>query len=69
MADSLVKFLISMDKDDELKKKYLADPEGTAKSFGLSKEDVQICAKNDLEAMKKRCESEGADWVVVHHSK
>lgn len=69
MADSLVKFLISMDKDDELKKKYLADPEGTAKSFGLSKEDVQICATNDVEAMKERCEAEGADAVTIHHSK
>ncbi|GAB5380214.1 MAG: hypothetical protein Alis3KO_25230 [Aliiglaciecola sp.] len=69
MADLLVKFLITMDKDDELKKKYLADPEGTARAFGLPEEDVRICANNDLEAMKKRCEAEGADWVVIHHSK
>ncbi|TRY33144.1 hypothetical protein [Aliiglaciecola sp. M165] len=69
MADKLVKFLITMDKDEDLKKKYLADPEGTARSFSLNEEDVQICAKNDLESMKQRCEAEGADNVQIDCSK
>lgn len=64
-----MKFLISMDKDASLKQQYLDDPKSTAESFGLSKEDVQICANNDLAAIKKRCEAEGADNIEVSHSK
>ncbi|MDO6567699.1 hypothetical protein Q4561_11575 [Alteromonas sp. 1_MG-2023] len=69
MKDLLVRFLITMDKDAKLKQQYLKDPEGTAKAFGLSDEDVQLCAKNDVNAIKGRCEAEGADNLEISHSK
>jgi hypothetical protein len=53
MNDLLVKFLIAMDKDEKLKQQYVSDPKGTAEAFDLSDEDVQICAKNDVAAIKK----------------
>tara|TARA_B100001063_G_C16597422_1_gene468853 strand:+ start:384 stop:593 length:210 start_codon:yes stop_codon:yes gene_type:complete len=69
MNDLLVKFLIAMDKDEKLKQQYVSDPKGTAKAFGLSDADVQICAKNDIDAIKSRCEAEGADNLEISHSK
>jgi len=69
MNDLLVKFLIAMDKDASLKQQYLKDPKGTAESFGLSSEDIQICANNDVATIKNRCEAEGADNIEVSHSK
>ena len=69
MNDLLVKFLIAMDKDEKLKQQYVSDPKGTAEAFGLSDEDVQICAKNDVAAIKNRCEAEGADNLEISHSK
>lgn len=48
MNDLLVKFLIAMDKDEKLKQQYVSDPKGTAEAFGLSDEDVQICAKKTM---------------------
>ena len=69
MNDLLVKFLIAMGKDEKLKQQYVSDPKGTAEAFGLSDEDVQICAKNDVAAIKNRCEAEGADNLEISHSK
>ena len=69
MADRLVEFLIELDKNDEMKQKYLSDPKGTAEKFGLAPADVEICANNDTETMKKRCESEGADTLDIGHLK
>ena len=69
MNDLLVKFLIAMDKDEKLKQQYVSDPKGTAEAFGLSDEDVQICAKNDVAAIKNRCEAERADNLEISHSK
>ena len=68
MADRLVEFLTDMDKDDGLMKKYKSDPEGTAKAYGLDSEDVKVCVNNDVDAMKKRCDAEGADYIEIRHA-
>ncbi len=67
MADLLVQFLIAMDKDEKLKQMYLENPAQTARDFGLSEADIQICVSNDFETMKKRCDSSGAFYVHIDH--
>lgn len=67
--DKLVDFLNEMDKNDDLKQKYIKDPKGTAEAYGLDADDIKICEKGDVEAMKKRADAVGADVVSVNLTK
>lgn len=69
MNDLLIEFLTVLDKDDVLKQKYLSDPKGTAEAYGLKSADVSILVNNDVEAMKKRAEAEGADMIDISLAK
>lgn len=65
MTDKLVDFLNEMDKNEELKQNYIKDPKGTAEKYGLEPKDVEICAKNDIEAMKKRAAASGGENLSI----
>ena len=64
--DKLVDFLNEMDKNDDLKQKYMKDPKGTAEAYGLDADDVDICASGDEEKMKGRCDAAGAVPLLVN---
>lgn len=61
MKDKLVNFLAEMDKNDDLKQNYFKDPKETAERFGLEAGDVELCAANDLVAIKMRSDANGGD--------
>jgi hypothetical protein len=69
MNDRLIEFLTLLDKDDALKQKYFSDKKGTAEAYGLEAADVSILVNNDVEAMKKRAEAEGADMIDISLAK
>lgn len=54
MTDKLVDFLGEVDKNDDLKQQYKADPKGIAESFGLDPADVDILVSNNVEVMQAR---------------
>lgn len=61
MKDKLVGFLAEIDKNDELKQSYFENPRDAAVEFGLDPNDVELCATNDLVAMKLRTDANGGD--------
>ncbi|MDP5133354.1 MAG: hypothetical protein NWQ54_20935 [Paraglaciecola sp.] len=65
MTDRLIEFLTVLDKNDELRQQYLSDKKGTAEAYGLNADDVSILVNNDVEAIKKRADAEGADMINI----
>ena len=59
MNDKLVDFLGEVDKSDDLKQQYKADPQGIAESFGLDPADVDLLVSNNVEIMQVRASGNG----------
>ncbi|WP_339721019.1 hypothetical protein [uncultured Paraglaciecola sp.] len=59
MAKSLADFLEELDSNAELKEAYLKDPVATAKTYGLTDEDVNVIKNKDWDTVKKLFESSG----------
>ncbi|MGS2721691.1 hypothetical protein [Paraglaciecola aestuariivivens] len=59
MARSLIDFLEELDSNAKLKEAYLKDPVGTAQSYGLGDDDIELIKNQDWEKAKQMFESEG----------
>ena len=69
--DKLVDYIVELNADSEMLAKHNADPEGAARSYGLSEDDVELIKAQDHEAIKARFANvQGAkvDSVLTFHT-
>ena len=65
MTDRLVDYVKAVNEDPDLQAKHDADPKGTAESFGVSPEDVQLILDKNHDEIRKRCGDDASNLRMV----
>lgn len=61
MTDTLVKYMMELNTNPEALAKHEANPEQSARDFGLSEDDVKLIASQDVAAIQKRLDASPLD--------
>jgi len=61
MTDKLVEYMVELNTNPDALKKHDADPIKAAADFGLEDKDIELIKNQDVEEIKKRCESSSID--------
>lgn len=61
MTDRLVEYIIELNENPDALEKHNADPEAAAANFGLDEADINLIRNQDVEEIKRRCESSSVD--------
>ena len=69
--DKLVDYIVELNADANLLAKHNADPEGAARAYGLSEDDIKLVVSQDHDAIKARfAKVQGAkvDSIITFHT-
>jgi len=61
MTDKLVEYMVEINSNPEALAAHKAKPEQAAKDFGLSEEEVQLIAEQNVDQIQQRCDSSSID--------
>lgn len=61
MTDKLVEYMVELNENTDALERHNEDPEGAAADFGLDAADIELIVNQDVEEIKRRCESSPID--------
>ncbi len=61
MTDLLVEYMVELNSNPEALAAHEANPEQSARDFGLSEDDIQLLVDQNTDEIQKRCDSSSID--------